>query len=260
MRRLAARLTPDVVKRAHQRWLDSRFARLVDGPSREVVARHGLVVSAGPFAGMRYLDDVEAWSRDLVAKLTGQYERELHPAFAEWVADPPQLVVDVGCAEGFYAVGLARALPGATVHAHDIDPDALDRCGRLARANGVEDRVVLRGACTPEVLQELPAEGVALLADCEGYERVLLDPEAAPVLRGWRVVVELHEFLDADIAAVLQERFAATHDVELVEQAPRDPAAVPALAGVPQRNAAALLSERRPAAMRWAVMRPRGRA
>jgi hypothetical protein len=250
-------VTPAPVKRAHQRMLDARFHRLVDGASREVVARHGLEVARGPFAGMRYLEDVETWSSDLVAKLTGEYERELHGAIAEWIDAAPDHVVDVGCAEGFYAVGLSLAIPNAVVHAYDLDPASREACARLAAHNGVGTRIRIGGACTPETLATMPDAGVVLLADCEGYERELLDPAAAPVLRGWPIVVELHEFLDPQIAETIRDRFTPTHDVELVSQQPRDPSAVPELAGIPPRSGAALLSELRPAAMRWAVLRPR---
>lgn len=259
MRALAARLTPAPVKRAHQRWLDVRFTRLVEEPTRTVVGRHGLTVSRGPFAGMRYLEGIESWSSDLVAKLTGEYERELHPAIAEWVGAAPEHVVDVGCAEGFYAVGLARAIPGAVVHAHDADPRARDACARLAAHNGVSERVRVGGACSSETLAALPDTGVVLLVDCEGCEGRLLDPQAAPVLRGWPIVAELHEFLDPRIAQTIAGRFEPTHEVELVAQQPRDPGKLPELEGIPPRSAAALLSERRPAAMRWAILRPRER-
>ena len=257
LRSVVARVTPGIAKRAHQEALDLRWRRLVAGPTRAYVEREGLTVSAGPFAGLRYLDDLEAWSSDLVAKLSGQYERELHPAMREWIAAGHEHVLDVGCAEGFYAVGLAHAMPATTVHAFDVDPDALARCGRLAEHNDVADRVRLEGFCSPETLGRFPAQGVALLADCEGYERTLLDPAAAPVLERWHIVVELHEFLDARIATDLATRFAPTHVVELIRQQPRDPAEVPGLRGVSRRRAAAVLSERRPEAMRWAVMRPR---
>jgi hypothetical protein len=110
----------------------------------------------------------------------------------------------------------------------------------------------------PQTLQAgFPARGVALLSDCEGYERVLLDPSAAPVLAGWEILVELHEFADADITVVIAERFAATHDVRVVEGAPRRSEMVPELPGFSPAERAVLLDEHRPAAMRWAALRPR---
>jgi hypothetical protein len=143
------------------------------------------------------------------------------------------------------------------VHAFDIDPIARDRCGELARLNGVAERVRLAGMCEPSSLDAFPAYGVALLSDCEGYERVLLDPGVAPSLRGWPILVELHEFLDADITQTIERRFAETHTVELIDGEDRAADGLQELSFTSPRRRAALLGERRPGRMRWAHLRPR---
>jgi hypothetical protein len=48
----------------------------------------------------------------------------------------------------------------------------------------------------------------------------LLDPDAAPVLRNWWILVELHDFADPAISASIASRFAATHHVELIASSP----------------------------------------
>jgi hypothetical protein len=234
------------------------FLKAIGPPTRDYLAAYGLQVRHGPFTGMSYLPGMETLSGDLVAKLLGAYEAELHPAIAAWVAAAPDRVIDVGSAEGYYAVGLAHAMPSTTVYAYDIDPVARSRCTDLAALNGVLDRVVIGEACTPETLAEHPETGVALLADCEGYERVLLDPEAAPRLRGWSILVELHEFLDPEITSLLAARFAPSHDIVVVDGVTRDGDAYEELATVPRRRRATLLSENRPGAMRWMALTPRG--
>jgi methylase of polypeptide subunit release factors len=50
-------------------------------------------------------------------------------------------VIDIGAAEGYYAIGFARRLPAARVIASDLDPVARLLCWLLARRNGVGDRV-----------------------------------------------------------------------------------------------------------------------
>ncbi len=234
------------------------FLDLIGPPTRAYVERHGLQVRGGPLKGMFYLPGLEATSGDLVAKLVGAYEAELHPVFERWIASGATRVLDVGSAEGYYAVGLAHAMPDATVYAYDIDPAARAKCAELAALNGVTDRVVIEGECTPATLADHPEDGVLLLSDCEGYERVLLDPVAAPRLQRWTVLVELHEFLDAGITETLRERFSATHDVEVIEGVDRDGSAYAELAGVDPRALRALLSENRPGAMRWMALSPRG--
>lgn len=259
MRRLAAAVVPDAVKQRHERWSTARHLAAVGPPTDEYVRRHGLGVRRGPFAGMRYAEPAETPPNDLVAKLTGSYEAELHGVVSEWIARGFPHVVDVGSAEGYYAVGFAFAMPGTTVHAYDVDPQARERCAAMAALNQVQDRVVVGDMCTPATLETLPEDGVALLSDCEGYERVLLDPDAAPRLRGWAILVELHEFLDPDIRSAIVGRFESTHDVELLEEAEHDGSDLPELRFLDAATRRRVLSERRPARMSWAVLRPRRR-
>jgi len=257
VRRALSALVPQAAKDALDRRITARHVAAVAGPTGAYVAAHGTHVVHGPFAGMDYTPAVRWGTGDLVSKLTGTYELELRPAFERWVAQAPGVVIDVGSAEGYYAVGLARALPRAKVYAFDIDAVARERCTALAAANGVADRVEVLGECTPDELGEMPATGVALLADCEGYERVLLDPRRAPKLVGWDIVVELHEFADAAIADDLVARFEATHAIEICGQRPRTGDEAPELVMLSAAERRIVLDEHRPARMRWAVMRPR---
>jgi hypothetical protein len=204
---------------------------------------------------MHYLPGMEETQGDVITKLLGVYERELHAAVAGWRVDPPALIANVGCAEGYYAVGLAVALPQTRVLAYDIDPKARELCERLARLNRVEDRIEIHGECTPETLAALPSQGTAVLSDCEGYELTLLDPVRIPALAGWRVLAECHDFVDPSITATLEARFRPTHEVTVIASDPAPP--VPdAISYLSRRRRAAVLSER-PVAMNWIVMDPR---
>ena len=49
----------------------------------------------------------------------GVYESELAPFFLKWSAIPFQHIIDVGAAEGYYAVGCAMLWPQATVTAFE---------------------------------------------------------------------------------------------------------------------------------------------
>jgi hypothetical protein len=89
---------------------------------RALVAQYGLKVIAGPFAGMLYGNDVNCGA--YVAKLVGSYEQELHQVVHEIIGRDYRTIVDVGCAEGYYAVGLALKTKSAEIHAFDTDDDA----------------------------------------------------------------------------------------------------------------------------------------
>jgi hypothetical protein len=254
-RRAAAVLAPDWLKQRHEAYSTGRYRERVRALTREFQRGHGLTVRRGPFAGLTYPESL-ADADFLVPKLLGIYEQEVHDAIEGWISREPGLVMNIGAAEGYFAVGLARALPGATVLAFEIDDDTRARCIELAEANGVGDRVRPAGECTLEDLARVQREDAVVLCDCEGCELELLDPERVPAMRRWELLVELHDFVDPAISATVPARFSQTHSVELIPSRPRHDD-VPELSDLRPRDRGLLLSERRPAPMEWARMTPR---
>jgi hypothetical protein len=209
--------------------LQSRYAR-PHRLARRIGRRVAWRVHRGPFAGMQYGWDPRI--AFLTTRLLGTYEEELHPWFASLAGEPFDLVVNVGCAEGYYAVGAARMFSRARVIAFDLDAEAQELCRNLAEMNGVGDRVEVRGYCSVEDLAHLPLGRALLIVDCEGGEVPLLDPLAVPALATCTIMVELHDWVVPTVKADLQSRFAGTHCHESVEARPRDPRQYPVLSGI----------------------------
>ena len=171
------------------------------------------VVRHGPFAGLRY-PLLQSVGSSLFPKLLGSYERELHPWIAEVCAGQYTEVVDVGCAEGYYAVGLARCVPQARVYAYDTDARARELCASAARLNGVETRLDVRETFEVAALAGIERRGRGLIVcDCEGAELDLFTAETAPLCAGWDLLIETHDFMDLTASTRLQARFAPTHEV-----------------------------------------------
>lgn len=243
--------------------LERSLARLLTeaaGARRRLITRELLRVAgsrcaAGPFRGM-ILPETSSWGDgDLAPKILGAYECDLHPALERAFARVPELVVNVGCAEGYYAVGAALRLPGAVVHAFDLDEAALRVCGEAARRNGVADRLRLERTCDAVRLAAL-SEGqtkVLVLLDCEGYERELITQETVPALAAADLIVECHDFLEPGITDRLAALLRPTHEVELVREGGRDPGAWPVLHGLGSLDRWLAVCEFRPSLMRWIV-------
>ena len=218
------------------------------------VEQHGSTVLHGPLAGLLYPPGAVGRVHHLTAKLLGAYERELAGVVAEQIERRPPLFVDLGAADGYYAVGLAHASPGTEVHAYEISGEAKRALRALARANGVQ--VEVHGPANPRRLASHELDGAFVLCDIEGAELDVLAAEALPALEGATVVVEVHPLEGGgDTAAELRQRFEPSHTVEAVAPAERDPDAYPELEGAPHRAAA--VDEFRPVGTSWLVMRPR---
>lgn len=238
---------------------------LMEGRAR-TLAEHvksatAMRVAAGPFRGMPLLEET-AWGThaDLAAKLLGAYEQELWEPIERAVRAKPDVIVNVGCAEGYYAVGLARACPWAEVHAIDVDPRARRICGEASRAAGVGERVRVTDRVSPRELARSAraARRALLVLDCEGAERELLLGDAPEAFRSATLIVECHDFLDRSLSDDLARGFSPTHGVQRVEQGARNPHLHPALRSWPEHDKWIVLSEGRPETMHWLVLEPRG--
>ena len=220
-----------------------------------------LTVANGPFRGMRY-PSAEAAGSELLPKLLGSYESELHAVLAELLARNYTDVIDVGCAEGYYAVGFGLRLPKARIHAFDTDANARALCSNMAQLNGVGDRVTVGGACDESVLLGLTLSGRSLLiSDCEGYEKELFTTAVVSFLARHDVLIETHDFGDIEISSVLRERFGGTHVIRAIESID-DIRKVrtyvyPELSRYDDATKLIALAERRPAIMEWLYLTPK---
>jgi hypothetical protein len=213
------------------------LARLMDGPpgperlngalrylakwrsvllENTLVARSGDTVLAGPFAGMAYPFRVTEGSR--TTRLLGAYEASLFPVIETLISRAYPLIIDVGCAGGYYAVGLARRMPDSMVMARDSNPAARVSCAQLADANGVASRVRIGAEMTHTDFAVCAAQPTLILCDIEGDEGALIDPALAPGLLHADILVEVHEGMHPGLLATLSARFEATHSVTRIDR------------------------------------------
>lgn len=245
---LARKLAPDAVRPYRY------FAALARN-------RTGQRVVSGPFKGMRYVD--RSVGSTYVPKLLGIYERELAAVVEEIIASKPSLIVDVGAAEGYYAVGLASRLPNTRMIAFEMTADGRAAIGEMAAANEVTDRVIVLGTCEPEGLDAVIAgtSGTVVIMDVEGYEDVLLDPVKVPALASATFLLELHEFAVPGIGETIARRFEKTHDLQHIWAEGRSRADFPWRTAVtsllPASYIDGAVSEMRPERMSWYYATPK---
>lgn len=215
----------------------------------------GGVVQGGPFAGMTY---TRTEYSQLGPKLLGTYEQEVHDFVRGVIATDPPRVVNVGAAEGYYAVGLLTRTRKARVTAFERSEEAQRLMRELAELNGVAARLAIHDDCTPErlsaCLSRYPAAPV--LMDVEGGERHLLDPVVLPELVSCEILVEMHEFLAPGVTAQVLERFRHTHTVRRVPARERVVRTVPAVGGLSASDRVRVAFERSAEDQEWLWLAP----
>ena len=170
------------------------------------------IVYSGPFKGMIY-PDFFSFGSALYSKLTGCYESELHTVIEDFLTQKYDTIIDIGCAEGYYAVGMALRQPQAKVYAIDIEEKALAGCNKMAKLNNVADRVITSNYCNTEILAGMISGRTLIISDCEGYEIELFTESSRNIFAYCDVLIELHDYVDIDISGTLKSVFQATHTV-----------------------------------------------
>ncbi|GGC23826.1 hypothetical protein GCM10011363_45480 [Marivita lacus] len=254
---IAPPIMSQVVAARSQRLIISIEAREgLTEASHRFVEKFGRSVLHGPFTGLTY-PDMTVSQRNLIHKLLGSYEDELHPWIEKLKAKNYRAVINVGSADGYYTVGLALTKPNTPVIAFDTDPWARRATQALTRENNARN-VDIRTMCTPQWLAENLEARSLLLSDCEGYEGVLLDPKTAPALLKCDIVVELHDHAAPGVEDLMRRRFADTHDIESVEmELGKSPVRFSELADMEPALAQKALSEGRGAPQSWLMMTAR---
>jgi hypothetical protein len=180
-------------------------------------------VQRGIFAGMK-IHPRSSWGADQFTILSGQYEKELYQIISDAAEKNYQCFIDIGCANGFYAVGFAFITKDCDVIAYDMNENARETTRLNAELNGVSSRVLIKQTANHAELQETIErfETRFVLVDIEGAEVDLIDPLKCPGLLGCDLLIEMHGRVK-EVAAILIDRFACTHKATMVARLPRNP-------------------------------------
>lgn len=213
------------------------------------------VVRNGPFKGLRY-PGFKSYGSTLYPKLIGSYEAELTSIVEQVCIGDYATVLDIGSAEGFYAVGIAYRNRHTVVHAFDTNPRANAFCVEMARLNGVAERVKIGSFCSSNTLASMDLSKKSfILCDCEGYEKYLFDKTNVGNLMNCDILIETHDFIDMTISTGLVDLFKDTHKLTVIRSLDDIDKVrhyqYPELTGQDLNIRKELLSEGRPGLMEW---------
>lgn len=234
-----------------------------DKIAAEIAIKAEHTVQGGPYKGMRYFGPrgVPLVDQRPTTKLIGSFEQEIHPWLETLISRGFRQVVHIGAAEGYHAVGLMLRMPESHTIVFDTLIPARKACKALARQNGVQERIQLRGFCGLEGMKDLDLSDTLIVSDCGGAELTILDPHAYPGLRMATILVETHDAFDDRITPRIRTRFSSTHKIEFRSAVDRDPARYQFLMELSPASAQFALDEKRQwtpdgRAQTWALLSP----
>jgi len=179
----------------------------------------GKRILAGPFRGMKYIENSHGSA--YLPKILGSYEKELHKFIPRIVEEEYELILDIGAAEGYYAVGLSylykkNVKNGFQVITYDSNLDSFSSLKKLATLNNVIDHIIIKNLCNHKILNSLPNKKTFILCDIEGSETYLLNPKKAPKLYNIDMLIELHDGNNSYILNKFLKRFQESHNIEVI--------------------------------------------
>lgn len=169
----------------------------------------------GVFKGLQYhsLDITES---ALVPKIIGSYEYQLQPWFSQIVNTNYSDIIDVGSAEGYYAIGLAKKMPKTIVHCYDINEKDIEFSKHMAKINNVTN-LTWNTYCNDKTLIDFNYKGRTLIiCDCEGYELELFTQNVIDSCKHTDFLIELHDIRNPVISSQILSRFQFTHSFKIV--------------------------------------------
>lgn len=199
-------------------------------------------VISGPFSSIKVNPRAVSWGDgDITRKLLGVYEEELNEVFEKIIRQNPKRIVNIGCAEGHYAVGLKVRCQNSQVFAIDVSDRALECVLINAELNKVHVHV---GKNAPN-----PTMGDFWIIDIEGGEfQLLKSPE---VWIGSSMLVEMHEWTNRNMCEIFRSKFEKTHRISIINQGSRNPNRFGFLSQFSDQERWSIMSENRPEMMRW---------
>lgn len=207
-------------------------------------------VAHGPFKGLK-LSSAKGWnSLDRAGILLGLYECELVELMEE-AFSRPRPFVDVGAADGYYAVGALTAGWCTKAVAFEASPERQALIEQTAELNGVADRLTILGEASEDFIERArdalgSTSDAVWLFDVEGAEFDLLSTRALSKLTNATVFVEVHRWADknGERRAALETR-AEHFSLKSFGTGPRDPGAFEELAHLSDDKRWLVCSERR---------------
>ena len=107
-------------------------------------------VALGPFKGMLYIDD--AYVGFVCHKVTGTYEKEIQQVINDELLIEYDAIIDVGSAEGYYAVGMALFSKAHKVISYEGSDRGRELQKKLIKLNNVNEIIELKEYCDEHIL------------------------------------------------------------------------------------------------------------
>ncbi len=216
----------------------------------------------GPFKGLK-IEPNTYWGRlDLGSQCLGLYEKEFLDFLAGIKNKEFSTFIDIGAADGYYAVGMLVSGKVRSVVCFEQSEDGRQTIKRNWESNGTPGHLKVLGEATFDSIEALTAEDLRnalVMIDIEGAEFELLNYDVLNKLSDCTLLIEIHNWIDDfnNKYAYLLRRLYKHFEISIIERVDRLTVNIAELRDFTDDNRLLLTSERRPCLMRFLRLTPK---
>jgi hypothetical protein len=161
------------------------------------------IVVSGPFKGLNY-EGISSYCSTIYPKLMGTYEAELHQIINNIIKKKYQRIIDIGSAEGYYAVGIPFAMKDESIEvvAVEISEVAKKNLKRLIK-NNIKNKVQITDNFDFQKYQD--DKKTLVIMDCEGSEMDYLKKFSKKSIAKWDFLIEAHVQIKRNIIREIEK-------------------------------------------------------
>jgi len=174
----------------------------------------GTDIINGPFKGMKYIS--ESVGSCHMPKILGIYENEIYPTLLNFLSNS-DLFVDIGAAEGYYAVGSAIKYPNLNVIAFEMDKIGRQYISNLKKRNNVDNVEIRKKFSNVDFfsIQKSAYNRITYLIDIEG-EEINIFSKYHNHFNNSYFIIEIHDRVSNNIESYLKRFFSNSHNTYLI--------------------------------------------
>lgn len=253
-------ITPELLAQ----WRDETIAERQKRISLETFDYCEGIVKYGPFKGLKLNRDTWWSVADLGSQCLGFYEKELLDIISVISPSHYDYFIDIGAADGYYAIGMLAAKKVNHVICFEQSDTGRQAIHQNWCLNNAPGHIKIHAEANALSLQGLPTQATQnalILIDIEGAEFDLLSPQVINDLKHCDIIIEIHHWVDnfIDKYTALLKCADKLFDIDIIRPTPRNTENMPELRCYPDDNRLLLVSERRPALMRFLKLTSRTR-
>ena len=223
---------------------------------------HDCKVAHGEFKGMR-LNKNNFWSKnDLITYILGVYEKHVVSQLIKFSKLNNKVFIDIGAADGYFAVGMAHSKFFKKVYAFEIETLARENLKKNAKDNFCDNKIFINKEANFNSLKKIIDidEISTILIDIEGGEFELLSKDILNLVKKCMVIIELHPNLVID-GSKKQERLLNIcedfFEISMIESESYNPNKFEELNQFADEDRLISFGEGRGTNMQWLVLVPK---